>query len=233
MIEEDTDPIEQQGPVGVGDPDLEIRNDPALEILTLPAAQQRSPDSLPDFEDHEYQAPDALGDPANGVPAEEEEILASPTTPEAQIEQIEADNALAEQLQAGQAEEQMLADNALARQLQAPHSITVPRVRPENGQIPESTITPGARGSRDILLPDPNDPAAHIQQLPENNRRNRRTNSQRRSSSPSTKLGHSQQLTTPTSATIGSSVQLPALLEQPSARNEPFQDERKHKESPT
>ena len=127
----------------------------------------------------------------NGVPPEVEEIPASPIKPEAQIGQIEADNALAEQLQA---DEQILADNALAQQLQAPHSITVPRAWPENGQIPESTITPGARGSRDILLPDPSDPAAHIQQLPENSWRNRRTNSQRRSPSPSTKLGHRQQL---------------------------------------
>ena len=49
---------------------------------------------VPDFEDHEYQAPDALGDPVNGVPPEEEEIPASPITLEAQIAQIEADNAL-------------------------------------------------------------------------------------------------------------------------------------------
>ena len=55
MIEEEPpDPIEQQGPVGGAGPDLEIRNDPALEIPTPPAAQQRSSDSLPEFEDHEY-----------------------------------------------------------------------------------------------------------------------------------------------------------------------------------
>ena len=117
MIEEEPPAsIEQQGPVGGGNPDLEILNDPDLEIPTPPAAQQRSPDYLPDFEDHEHQAFDALGDPVNGIPFEEEEIPASSITPEAQIE---ADNALAEQLQA---DEQMVADNALARQL---HSITV------------------------------------------------------------------------------------------------------------
>ena len=76
----------------------------------------------------------------NGIPPGEEENPASPITLEAQIEQIEADNALAEQLQA---DEQIVADNALARQLQAPHSITVPRLWPENGQIPESANTPG------------------------------------------------------------------------------------------
>ena len=147
MIEEEPpDPIEEQGPVGGGDPDLEIRNDPAFEILTPLAAQQRSPDSLPDFEGYEYQAHDAFGDPENGGPPEEEEIPASPITLGAQIEQIEAYSALAEQLQA---DEQMLADNALARQLQAPHSITAPRVCPDNGQIPEPTNTPGARRSRD------------------------------------------------------------------------------------
>ena len=79
MIEEEPpDLIEHQGPVGGGDPDFEIRNDPALEIITPPAAQQRNPDSLPDFEDHEFQAPDAFGDPVDGVPAEIEEIPAPP-----------------------------------------------------------------------------------------------------------------------------------------------------------
>ena len=66
--EEPPDPIEQQGPVGGGDPDFEILFDPDFEILNPPAAQQRSPDSLPDFEYHEHQAPDALGDPVNGIP---------------------------------------------------------------------------------------------------------------------------------------------------------------------
>ena len=88
----------------------------------------------------------------NGIPLEEEEIPALSTTPEAQIEQIEADSALAEQLQA---DEQMVGDNALARQLQAPHSIIIPRVWLENGQILESANTPGALGSREIILPDP------------------------------------------------------------------------------
>ena len=41
MIEEEPpDPRDQQGPVGGGGPDIEIRNDPALEIITPPAAQQ-------------------------------------------------------------------------------------------------------------------------------------------------------------------------------------------------
>ena len=149
-------------------------------------------------------------------------------TLEAQIEQIEADNALAEQLRA---DEQMVADNALALQLQAPHSITVPRVWP--GQIPEPTNTPGARGPRDVLLPDPNDPAAPSssfqktiggteEQTPRDDPRHPRTLDEART-----------QTTAPTSATIGRSVQLPPFLEQPTARNEPFQDERKHKENPT
>ena len=74
MIEEEPpDPIEEQGPVGGGDPDLEIHNDPDFEIRNPPAAQQRSPDSLPDFEDHEHQAPDALGDPVNEILPEGEE----------------------------------------------------------------------------------------------------------------------------------------------------------------
>ena len=96
---------------------------PLLKFLPLlqPSNEARMP-YVPDFEDHEYQAPDALGDPVNGVPPEEEEIPASPITLEAQIEQIEANDALAEQLQA---DEHMLDDSALARQLQGPHSITV------------------------------------------------------------------------------------------------------------
>ena len=41
MIEEEPpDPTEQQGTVGGGDPDFEIRNDPALEIFSPLAAQQ-------------------------------------------------------------------------------------------------------------------------------------------------------------------------------------------------
>ena len=224
------DPIERQGPVGGGDPDLDILNDPDLEILNPPPAQQRSPDSLPDVEDREHQAFDALGDPVNGIPPDEEGIPASPITLEVQIEQIQADNALAEQLQA---DAQIVADNALPRQLQAHHSITVLRLWPENGQIPESANTPEARGLREILLPDPSDPAAHIQLLPESSRRNRRMNSQRRSLSPSTKPGHRQQLLRRLLRTIGRSVQLPAPLEQPIARNESFQYERKPKENPT
>ena len=70
MIEEaPPDPIEQQGPFGGGDQDF--------EILNLLAAQQRSPDSLPDFEEHEHQAPDAFGDPVNGLTPEEGEIPAT------------------------------------------------------------------------------------------------------------------------------------------------------------
>ena len=93
-----------------------------------------------------------------------------------------------------QADEQMGVDHSLAQQLQAPHSITVPRSWPQNGQIPETAYTPGACGSNDILLPDPNDPAAHKQLLPGNNRRQRRTNSRRRSESPETTFGHRHQL---------------------------------------
>ena len=148
MIEEEPpDPLVQQGPVGGG----------IQEIHNLPEAQQRSPDSLPDFDEHEPQTtPDALGDLMEGV--QPEEIPASPKTPgdqanaaeqqpppglnaaglnaadalspDEQIEQVAADNAFAVQLQA---DEQIVADNALARQLLEPHSITVPRQWPANG----------------------------------------------------------------------------------------------------
>ena len=126
MIEDEPpDPLVQPGPVGGGDQNQE----------NPPEAQQRSPDSLPDFEDHEPQAkPDALGDPMDGVlPGEmdipDEEIPASPIMPEAQVENIEADNALAAQLQA---DEQIAADNAYARQLQGNHSIPARRQWPTN-----------------------------------------------------------------------------------------------------
>ena len=178
MIEEDPpDPTEQQGSVGGGDQNHEIPN--------LPEAHQPSPtDSLPDF--------DVIGLP-DGVLTDEikEEIPASPMTPEAQIEQIEADGALAEQLQA---DEQMVADGALAQQLQEPTSVTLPKPWPVNPKSLDQADTPGARGSRDIQLPDPNDPAAHQQLLTGNSVRQRRTNSQRRSEPPPTKLGHRHQL---------------------------------------
>ena len=166
MIEEGPpDPIEQQGPVGGGDQN---------EIFNPPIGHQRSPDSLPDFDFIELPL-----------------LPSSPITLEAQIEQIEADNALSQQIQA---DEQMGVDHALARQLQALHSITVPRSWPENGKIPEPANTPGARGSNEILPPDPNDPAAHRQLLPGNNRRQTRTIFRRRSESPPTKLGHRHEL---------------------------------------
>ena len=83
MIEEEPpDPLVQQGPVGGGNQNQENLN--PLE------AQQRIPDSLPDFEEHEPQAtPDALGDLMDGVPPEEEEIPASPITPESQANAAE------------------------------------------------------------------------------------------------------------------------------------------------
>ena len=149
MIDEDPpDPVEQ-GSVGGGDQN---------EILNPPQGHQRSPtNSLPDFDD-------VIELPGGALHGEiMEEIPASPITPEAQIEQIEADNALAQQIQA---DEQMGVDQALAQQLQAPYSITVPRPWPENGHHPETADTPGARGSNYIQLPNPNDPAEHQQLLP-------------------------------------------------------------------
>ena len=165
MIEEELpDPIEHQGPVGGGG----SRSRNSQRSRSRNCYPSCSPATKPGFPTRlrGSRIPSTWCSRRSGgwVPPEVEEIRASPVTPETQIEQIEADNALAEQLQA---DEQMLADDALARQLQALHSITVPRVWPENGQIPESMNTPGACGSRDILHPDSNDPAAHIQQLPE------------------------------------------------------------------
>ena len=83
MIEEEPpDPLVQQGPVGGGSQNQEMFNPPE--------AQQRSPGSLPDFEEHEPKAtPDALGDLMDGVPLEEEEILASPITPESRANAAE------------------------------------------------------------------------------------------------------------------------------------------------
>ena len=71
MIEEGPpDPLIQPVPIGGG---IQTLHNP-------PEAQQRSPDSLPDFEEHEPQAtPDALGDLMEG--AHPEEIPASPITP--------------------------------------------------------------------------------------------------------------------------------------------------------
>ena len=64
MIEDKPpDLIDQQRPVGGGDQNHE----------NPPETQQRSSDSLPDFEDHEPQATsDALGDLMDGVLPEEE-----------------------------------------------------------------------------------------------------------------------------------------------------------------
>ena len=83
-------------------------------------------------------------------------------------------------------------DRALAQQLQESHSITIPRL--QNGQPSESRLTPGARSSNYIELPDPNHPAEHQQLLSGNNRRRRRTNNRSRPESPITRIGHRQQL---------------------------------------
>ena len=192
MIEEDLpDPMKQRRPLGGGDQN---------EILNPLNGNQRSPDSLPDF--------DVIGLP-DGVLTEEtkEEIPASPMTPEAQIEQIEADGALAEQLQAN---EQMVADGAFARQLQESTGVTTPKPWPANGRITEPADTPGACGSRDIQLPDSNGPATHQQLLSRSNRRQRRTNSRKRSESPPTKLGHRHQLRLLLRAVIQFNFPLPA-----------------------
>ena len=135
-------------------------------------------DSLPDFDDVS-KLPDGV---LRAEAIKEEEIPASPITPEAQIAQIEADNELAQKIHA---DEQVGVDQAHARQLQEPHSITVPRPWLQNGQHFEPTDTPGARGSNCTQLPDPNHPAEHQQLLPGNNRIRRRN---------LTKLGHRHQL---------------------------------------
>ena len=153
MIDEDPpDPVQQQGSVGGRD-----------QHDNPPNGHQRSPtDSLPDFDDVS-ELPDGV---LRGE-IKEEEILASPITPEAQIAQIEAKNGLAPQIHS---DEQMGVDQALARQLQEPHSITVPRLWPENGKHSEPADTPGARGSNVIQLPNPDHPAEHQQLLSGNNR---------------------------------------------------------------
>ena len=185
----------------------------------------------------------------DGVPPEEEEIPAYPITPETrtnaaeqqsppglnaaglnaadapgpeeQLEQIEADNAFAVQIQA---DKQIEADNALARQLMEPHSITVPRQWPANGQIHEPADTPGARGSRDIRLPDPNNSAGHS--------RFQETVGEAEEQIPVTCNKAGTQASAPTPSKIGYTVQLPALYGQPIARNKSLQDERKPKENP-
>ena len=144
-------------------------------------------DSLPDFDDA-IELPDGV---LLVEEIKEEEILASPIAPEAQIAQIGADNELAQTIHA---DEQMGVDQALARQLQEPHSITVPRPWLQNGQHSEPTDTPGARGSNFIELPDPNHPLEHQQLLAGSNRRRGRTNNRSRSESLITKIGHRQQL---------------------------------------
>ena len=182
--EDPPDPVQQQRSVGGGD-----QNDNPLNgHQRIPTVRSRSPtDSLPDFDDV-MELPDGV---LRVEEIKEEDIPASPITPEAQIAQIEADNELAQTIHA---DEQMGVDQALARQLQEPHSITVPRPWPQNGQHSEPRDTPGARGSNYIGLPDPNHPAEHQQLLSGNSRRRRRTNNRSRSESPITKIGHRQQL---------------------------------------
>ena len=113
MIEEEPpDPTEQIEPVGGGDQN----QDQDQEVPNPPEAHQPSPsDSLPDFD-----APDFIA-----VPPTEEELPDSTMTSEVRVEQIVADGALAEQLQADeltqvQADEQMAADRVYAKQLPEP-----------------------------------------------------------------------------------------------------------------
>ena len=192
MIDEDPpDPVQQQGSFGGGD-----QND------NPPNGHQRSPsDSLPDFDDVS-ELPDGV---LQVEEIKEEEIIASPITPEAQIAQIEADNHLAQTIHA---DEQMGVDRALAQQLQESHSIAIPRQWHQNGQPSEPRDTPGARSSNYIELPDLNHPAENQQLLAGNNRRRRRTNNRNRSESPITRIGHRQQLRLLLRAMIQFNIQL-------------------------